>query len=290
MTRQPLLPTLGSLLLVLAVTTIGGCSLTSNNTDPNIVDAAIADPTILIQGPNAEQHLTDAGLTPGPTHNTYTAESVNASLLAAVEAGDGDRLYTLKQSLIPLIVTTTLTTGNSDPQTLPNLAWLGHIDGRIDLALTFGQHEPDPNTKLDPTPLIEPGLVPLVATSTEIDPNQINLELVTEIVDSLHNTHQADPTLPHHQRIVIEENLETAAQSTALLTTLHAAGYADIPEGQTADDFFSTLYEVPILDESGNPLIINGTPITADDWLKKFAAYTYTNDDVEREHTTKEPD
>jgi hypothetical protein len=50
-------------------------------------------------------------------------------------------------------------------------------------------------------------------------------------------------------------------------------------------DFISIsgLYEVPILDKSGNPLIIDGNPITAEVWRDRFASYVDANSDTERE-------
>lgn len=277
-------------LLVASTVIVVGCSFVGDNdaesgpVDDGLVDAAIVDPTILIHSSNLDEHLGEAGLAAGPTHGDYTAELVDRSLVAAIDGGD-DRPFMLRQALIPTLVTAALTSGAGDPAALSSTGWLGRLDGRLDAALTATGYTPagEPPTEADVTAVVEPGLLQLAAISSGIGANRIDRTVIITAVDAVDRF--AGTGGGDSQAAWASENGESLYVSAVVLATLHANERIAYPEGITSAngviDADIRLDTIPVLDGNGEPLVIDGQSITAEDWAAEFGTFLFEAAKVE---------
>lgn len=225
----------------------------------------IEDPTILVQNPQA---LEFAGLEPGPQWEQLEPGELNRQLAVVFERGHGDEFWILKQAIIPTAVVVGLEAGDGDPSVLGDLYWLGAIDGRISVAIDATRYRPP-----DVAPTVEeveavigPSFVALVAESLGVDTDTIDIARIhaAMTVPSAEDWPETD-----------EERWEAKdrAPLTFKLAALHALNTEDrldLAPDLTIDDASATqgilLDQTPILDSLGDPLVIDGTPVTYQDW------------------------
>ncbi len=245
----------------------------------------IEDPTLLVQAPGSDASFRVAEIEPGIRHNEFDSETIDQAIQDLFERGEGDDLYILKQALIPTAVWFGLEAGNGDPDAMIHTEWLGEIDGRIDTALNHTDYTP-PETlsEVEIKRVIDTGLAPLIAKSVNIEPTD---ELTTAISKTVATyDYSIGAGNSDEEQYWINENAETMIQRYQLLKTLDDDNRLDLPRGLTVEDVMNDngpeLFDIPIIEEGGKPVVQNNETIYASDWDEELATFDASNNIVEK--------
>lgn len=252
--------------------------------------------TVIVQSPSGDADLLAAGIDRPRFDHRFDEATIDNAIEAVFRGGGGDELLAFQNGLVRDVVTVALAEGGGDPAAMVDLAWLGEMDGRINGGMERADiaeaHDLDARNGAIQSVIgtaTEAAIGARVPGADDLVGGSVADQLVGHglgFADSEGRFLPTDNELRAWEDRWGAENAEPLVLNGSLLSALEANDRIVFPNGlTTATDVVDAdipLRSIPILDDDGKPLVIDGEPVTVADWTSNFFVLLNEQGKVER--------